>query len=399
MTIGLRKKRDPGPWVLILMSVLMWGILHMITGISALGPSAYNSYTLQALSWLNGRLDVDNRAYLELAIYEGRYYVSFPPLPSVLLLPFALVFSKATPDNFLVKAEALFALILIYKALKNIGIDRIAAVLHSFLFVFGSSLLPLTLEGAVWYHAQMLAFALTAASIYLITEDRPTPGIFCYALSVACRPFNALYGIVIAAVYMSVSVKAGMKVRQVMRNVRGGILAGLLTAAAIGVFNTVRFADPLEFGHSYLPEFSFQGGIQFSVRHIPGNAKTFLWGLPFQKGDSGLEMKRFGFSALIACPQLTLLLIWFIRDLVRKNLTAEKSVIAAVFMFHFFLLLCHRTFGGFQYGARYCVDLIPYALFYRLCEKKSRDRASLPDWILPGCGMILALIGAVMIHL
>ena len=85
------KKHETGPLALILMCALMWGILHAATGISAIGPSAYNSYTLQALSWLKGRLDVDNREYLELAVYQGRYYVSFPPLPSVILLPFAQI--------------------------------------------------------------------------------------------------------------------------------------------------------------------------------------------------------------------------------------------------------------------------------------------------------------------
>ena len=120
----LRKEKEVGPLALILMCALMWGILHLITGISATGPSAYNSYTLQALSWLQGRLDVDNRAYLELAIYEGRYYVSFPPLPSVLLLPFAFFLSACTPDNLLVKLEALAAVLMIYKALRHAGIRQ-----------------------------------------------------------------------------------------------------------------------------------------------------------------------------------------------------------------------------------------------------------------------------------
>ena len=381
---------------MILMCALMWGILHVITGIKAIGPSAYNSYTLQALSWLRGRLDVDNRAYLELAVYGEKYYVSFPPLPSVVLLPFALIFGAATPDNLLVKVYSLTAVILIYKAVRHMGFGQAAAAAWAFLFAFGSSLLPLTLEGAVWYHAQVLAFMLTVLALYLITEDHPVPAIICYALSVACRPFNALYGIVIAAVYMSVSVKAGESALTVLKKVRFGILGGFAFAAAIGVFNYVRFGDPLEFGHSYLPEFSTQGGTQFSLSHIGGNISSFILRLPFRFEDGSVVMEKFGFSAFIACPALTLTVIWIVRDLVKKTFSAEKAVIAAVFVLHFMLLLMHRTFGGFQYGARYCVDLMPYAFFYRLCDLRKPSRT---EFILPGLGFVLAFAGTILIHL
>ena len=95
------KKTDPYPVFLCLVTAGMWLILDMLTGKSFFGPSPYNSYTLQALSWLHGHTWVENNEILELAIYEGRYYVSFPPLPSVVLLPFAALFGLTTPDNLL----------------------------------------------------------------------------------------------------------------------------------------------------------------------------------------------------------------------------------------------------------------------------------------------------------
>ena len=56
----------------------------------------------------------------------------------------------------------------------------------------------------------------------------------------------------------------------------------------------------------------------------------------------------------------------------------------------------HRTFGGFQYGARYCVDLMPYAYFYRLCDMR---KPSGLEFILPFLGFVLAFTGAILIHL
>ena len=70
-------------------------------------------------------------------------------------------------------------------------------------------------------------------------------------------------------------------------------------AAAYGAYNHVRFGNPFEFGHNYLPEFSFQGGIQFSFNHIAKNCKTFILSMPFTKNGENWELRRFGFSFLI----------------------------------------------------------------------------------------------------
>ena len=80
-------KKDKFPVLIILMMTGMWLLLDLYLGKSFYGPSPFNSYTLQALSWLQGRAWVENNPALELAIYEGKYYVSFPPLPSVMCPP------------------------------------------------------------------------------------------------------------------------------------------------------------------------------------------------------------------------------------------------------------------------------------------------------------------------
>ena len=143
-------------------------------------------------------------------------------------------------------------------------------------------------------------------------------------------------------------------------------------AAALGIYNFVRFGDFLEFGHNYLPEFSTQGGVQFSINHVLKNARTFLWALPLDQQNGVWSVRCFGYSMLLACPALLLMLVWAGIDLVKKRMRAEKAVVLSVFVIHAFLLLCHRTFGGYQLGARYAVDLVPYAFFYLLLtpEKK-----------------------------
>lgn len=384
---------------LTLAMAALWALLHALTKTSFLGASPYNTYTLQALAWREGRTYLaHDYPILELAIFEGRYYVSFPPLPSVVLLPLTMLFGESTPDNLLVKLYALSACLLMYRALKREGYSRWAGAVLSFLICFASSLLPLTLSGAVWYHAQVLAFFLTIAAIVLLTEDRPMLSLLCYALSVACRPFNALYALPLFFVYFSIHRRARISFADAGKRLLPGIGLGLCVAAALGIYNYVRFGNPLEFGHNYLPEFSTQGGTQFSLSHVAGNLKTFLLGLPLRKTESGWQFQQFGFSMLIACPMVGLTLLRAGVDLCRRRLTWEKAVVVITMLLHLFCLLLHRTFGGYQLGARYVVDTMPYAFFYLLLSRKERG------WTIAQLAVLipvlaLMLAGTVSVHI
>ena len=377
----------------------LWAALHAILGGSFWGPSLYNTYTRQAMAWREGLVHLpEDVPYLELAVYQGEYYVSFPPLPSVILWPLTFIFGMDTPDNLLVKLYALGACLILYAALKRAGYSRLSGGLLAFLFCFASSLLPMTLNGAVWYHAQVLAFLLTAASVCLMTMERPTLSLFCYALSVGCRPFNALYALPLFFAYFVMKRRGEASLGRAVKELAPGIALGLCVAAALGLYNYARFGVIWEFGHNYLPEFSFQGGVQFSLAHVVNNLKTFLWGMPLEIRGGALTFKQFGYSMLLACPTLLLMLVWAAVDLVKGRMRWEKGVVLITCLAHAFLLLLHRTFGGFQLGARYAVDLIPYSFFYLLLTPEKR-KLHLAEGIFLFLVLLLTLWGVTEVHL
>ena len=393
------RRRDQTPIYLIGAMCLMWALLHTVLGTSFWGPTPYNTYTRQALAWRQGLLHLpEDVPHLELAIFEGEYYVSFPPLPSVILLPLTYLFGMATPDALLVKLYALGACVLMYYALKRAGYERVSAAALAFLICFSSSLLPLTLDGAVWYHAQVLAFFLTMAAVCLLTMDRPTLALLCYALSVACRPFNALYGLPLFFTWFSLSRQAGISWKNTVRPLIPGVCLGLLVAVGIGAYNFARFGNPFEFGHNYLPEFSFQGGIQFSIHHVWNHLKTFLWGMPVYWEDGVMKVRQFGYSMLLACPTLLLMLIQGVIDLIKKQTSAEKSVVLLTCVLHAFFLLFHRTFGGFQLGARYAVDLIPYTFLFLLLTPQKK-RIHWAEWSFLGASFLFAFWAVTVVHI
>ncbi len=93
---------------MLLLMALGYVLLHDLFGGTLLASSEWDSYTLQAMAWRQGRMDLGrNYEWLELAVYQGRYYVSFPPLPSVLMLPLTFVFGYETPSNLVVAVLAM----------------------------------------------------------------------------------------------------------------------------------------------------------------------------------------------------------------------------------------------------------------------------------------------------
>ena len=81
--------------VLALVCLMLFAFVHSAQGTSPLRPSLYNTYTLQAMQWRQGKAVLEEDVpHLELAIYNGQYYVSFPPVPTVPVFLLTFLFGK-----------------------------------------------------------------------------------------------------------------------------------------------------------------------------------------------------------------------------------------------------------------------------------------------------------------
>ena len=392
----MRKNRNRDSMAVIIMTLLfllLISFIHWKLQYPLLSPSAYNSYTLQAMAWRAGRADLGmNYPHLELAIFQGRYFVSFPPVPSIPIYFLSFLFADQVPDGLLIKGYAFAALIKLWYLFRRNGFSASSAALWAFMMCFASSMLPLLTSGAVWYQAQVLAFLLMIAAIASLDRGNITGSLILFALAVGCRPPNVLFGPMIISIFAIRRHRAGESLKTVSRRLMPGILIGMLIAVLYGMYNFHRFRNPFEFGHNYLPEFSFQGGTQFSLSHLGGNVAKYLLSLPFEQGAYGFQYKSFGFSFFLANPILMLMIFWFITDMYKKRMMPEKWFLLILMLSHLFFLLLHRTFGGFQYGARYAVDLIPYAVLYLLYRKNKKPLCA--EMLMLFLGLVMSVFGS-----
>ena len=415
--------------VMLLVMAAGYFLLSDLMGGSLWQHQYWDSYTLQAYNWLQGRTyvpDPENYEYLELAVYNGQYYVSFPPVPAIPMVLWTLIWGDEVPGGLFQKIYAAIACLVVLSTLLRGKRARVGDCIAWAIFIcFSSALLPITLVGAVWYEAQILAFLFSISAIAAIQSDRPTLACLLYALSIGCRPFTICMGPVLLMMYLCGDPRAALPARegrphafrlgpiQMNLSVRHsqdsselrrkllrllpGIFVGLCIAAAYAVYNYVRFDSVFEFGHNYLPEFTRAEHGQFSLHYIAKNWRTLFFGAPFSFEENTIVLYPFGFSMFISCPILICNLAWVVMDVVKRRFTQQKLLIVLMSALNVFLLLLHRKLGAHQFGLRYAIELIPLSFAYLLL---SPERARISRWetALLSFGLVFNLIGGSLVH-
>lgn len=88
-------------------------LLAFLPGRGALRDASFNSHGALADAFLHRRLRVEQCPEIDCALFEGRTYVIFPPLPALLLTPFVALFGFPGFKGFVLLGLGLSALSLL----------------------------------------------------------------------------------------------------------------------------------------------------------------------------------------------------------------------------------------------------------------------------------------------
>lgn len=384
---------------MLILMIFGYFLMHDLTGGTLFAHDARDSYTLQTLNWLEGRMYVangENYPWLELAVFDGRYYVSFPPVPSVILLPFVLLWGMDTPNNLLIALYGLTAAVLAYFILLRRGRSPRVSAFWAIFTVWGSNMLWMTTNGGVWFQAQALNMVFCLAAALAAVYGQKAWSATLLALAVGCRPFSAIFLPVFYLWFAWEDMDERGFIPAMLRQWRcliGPVIIGLCLMG----YNFARFGDPLEFGHNYLPEFTRTETGQFHISYLLPNLKNMFFS-PIRIVDGRLSFDIFGsFPFYIANPLFLVLFVRQTQNLIRKNITAEGLLLSAGILLGLVCLCMHRTLGGWQFGARYTCDLLPFALLY--LADKSPVKLSNWEFALGGMAILLNAYGFMYMYL
>lgn len=363
----------------------------------------YNSYVLQAQSWLEGRLDLgQNYNYLELAVFNGKYYVSFPPFPSYIMLPFVLL-GWDTCDGFIAFVSAVAAAAYAYKILEHFNVDKERAVLISLLLTVGSNWLFTAQVAWVWFIAQNMAFTLSLMAIYYALKGRAGLSLAVWACAVGCRPLQACYfPVLIYLIYTQhMAENEKDKILDIIKKRWKAVIPMAVIALSYMVLNFARFGNPLEFGHNYLPEFTEAEHGQFSLVYIGENIGA-LFRLPKVSFKEAWEYQAFnGTCIFLVSPIFIAYLVYGIRAAVKNK--GGKAVNASLLIFIMIALeliftTAHKTMGGSQFGNRYPNDVLPLVLLGIAFTAGEKSRWYKLSYVLLALGMAINVIGSVLYY-
>ena len=385
--------------LLLLLVCIGYLLIHDLAGGTLFAHDPYDSYTLQAIAWLKGETCLangQNYTWLELAIYQGNYFVSFPPLPSVVMVPFVLFFGENTPNNLIVLGYVLFSLWGAYRACRT-AMEPGHACFWALFAVLACNMLEVGSNGGVWLQAQALNMALLLWGVNCALRNRRTLCLFLLALAVGCRPFSIFY-LPVALIYFRWQDKTrGWSLRQTLYSCWKGLLLAAAFGALLMWYNFIRFGNPLEFGHNYLPEFLEAENGQFHLSYLWPNLLNILRPVGLN-ADGSLSYPLFnGFLFFLVNP---LFLVWFVqlvRDLRRRRMTLPMVACFAGFLLNLLCLCLHKTFGGYQFGARYTLDMLPYALFCLILA--GRQAPARWEKFLCAFGLLFNAYGTVVMRL
>ena len=158
------------------------------------------------------------------------------------------------------------------------------------------------------------------------------------------------------------------------------IIPVIIIAIIFMVYNYVRFGNPLEFGHNYLPEFTRAQDGQFSFVYLLPNLKQ-LFANFITFNDNFKPNFPMPFAFYIANPLCIAGLYRAIKDIVKTHkISYTRLIFLCAISLNIVLICLHRTLGAWQFGARYTCDILPFVFLCMLITRQefsNRDIALL----------------------
>jgi len=330
------------------------------------GHTPWNHFALLADAWRHGRLDLGGpppgyTGNNDFSHFDGKWFVVFPPLPALLLLPLVLFAKDPAQVHdgqfFLCLAGLAPALLFLsLEKLRRFGrteVSELGNVVLSLCFAFGSVYFFSAEQGTVWYAAHVVGAALGAAYLLFALE--------------ASEPL--LSGLMLGLGFLTrtpLLFAAPLFVLEALRTSRPRVWRSLLPFSvpiALSVLlsllhNQLRFGDPFEVGYRFLGV-AWQQRIAkwglFGYHYLAKNLGVAFTSLPFwtPNGAAPFQINLHGLALWLTTP-LYLLLIW-----PRRTALPHRALWLTVLCVALPTLFYQNT-GWVQFGYRFSND---YAVF------------------------------------
>lgn len=390
---GTRSRRLLVAAVIYVLSVVVFAI---VAGPDRLREhTAFNHFAHLADAWLHGRQDLrfGAPAYAQgndFAVFEGKTYISFPPFPALLMMPFVAL--SGSPEafrdgQFMVwmagVAPALLFLVLekLRRTERSERSERENFVL-AVLFAFGTVYFFTAVEGTVWFAAHVVGAALLAGyALFALDAEKPWLAGLFIGCAFLTRATTALTAVFFAFEALRVSLADGFpldgplpsRIAETWQRLEKAKFAklvaqfslpivGCLAVASWMNYSRFRNPSPSAFGHEYLTVV-WHARIEhwglFSYHYLSKNLGAMLTVLPWTEpkgapaGSPPIMINEHGLALWFTTP----IYFWLLWPRRKSYLTLALCVTAALPLV---MNLLYQNSGWRQFGYRFSND---YSVF------------------------------------
>lgn len=317
-------------------------------------------------SWLN-----------EFVPYGGFWYSVFPFGSVVTMMPFSLLRIAGAvdemPASFIPAFCAAVICIFLWLIASRYEVTLPKRVLVTAGVLFGTFTWTNLAMGGAWQITLGFAMLGQLGSIYYsVYKPRPLIAGMFFAMAFGNRTEVLLTApVMFYLLARSVSDNCE-KFRRVILFCAAPFVLGVLTL----VYNYVRFESPFDFGHARIPgvldEPWYRYGI-FSFYYIPLNLKEMMW-TPWRISNDFPYLLPSGFGNAIwwSSPFLLFVLRRGCRDFALVIASWTAVIILTL------LLWTHGNPGGWQFGYRYAMILLPW--FFVILLENDRGETKWYEW-------------------
>jgi hypothetical protein len=385
-------------------AALLYWVSAVLTKHQHTPDTAYFNHLADA--FLHGRIHLENPPGThDLTAHNGRWYVPFPPLPALLMMPFVAVLGLGRFNTVLFSAVVggvnvwLAQRLLI--AVQARGIVDVGVRTRRWLtamWALGTIQWYIATQGSVWFVAHTCAAMFVFGALINAVHRRPVVAAALLAVAAIARPSTAflapaLFGLVVRGDAGANSSVRGLLApgtrAKTLRTMRATVGPLLGAAALLLAYNRARFGSFTEFGYSsenvadrLAADLTTYG--QFNGHFLAHNVWAMLLAGPEWLTDGWrISPNAEGMSLFLTTPALALAF--------RSRLQGLTAWLWLGIACTLIPLLTYYNTGWYQFGYRFAMDFLPVLLV--LVAIGARDRITRGWQVLVVLGIAMNLWG------
>lgn len=325
-----------------------------------------------AQAFLNGHLYVDKMTYylhemvtpeeISTGVFKdyidgatGKYYVIFPPLPAILLMPFVALWGENTNQSLFSILIASLSTVIAFQVFRSLKLNTSKSLWLSALFAFGSMQWYHAVIGSAWYLSLICAMLFLWLAIWATIKKK---NFLLIGFLLGCAYLSRFATILAFPFFLLMNNSAGLleKKKILIRSLL--FFTGLAIPVIFSlVYNWARYSTIWHLGYTVYERRYYNWEYQlgtYSLSYFPRHLKAIFLSFPIKINHFPYLLPNTWSMALWLVMPAIILIFWA---------PVKQKIVWVIYLTLLFLLPTTIFLGGVgasQFGYRYALDYMPF---------------------------------------